>query len=58
MQEKVQNVLQRNSFRAQTIFIGLVATFAFYAFYFYEQIGNKNKSCKVSMVNVAKLSSD
>ena len=46
MQEKIQNVLKRKSFRAQMIFIGSAATLAFYAFYFYEQIGNK--SCKVS----------
>ena len=39
MQEKIQNVLQRNSFRAQILCTGLVVIIANYAFYFYEQIG-------------------
>ena len=39
MQEKIQNVLKRNSFRAQILCIGIVAIIANYGFYFYEQKG-------------------
>ena len=39
MQEKIQNVLKRNSFRAQILCIGIVALIANYGFYFYEQRG-------------------
>ena len=43
MQEKIQNVLQRTSFRVHCTVTGLVLVILNYAFYFYEQIG-KEKS--------------
>ena len=42
MQEKIQNVLQRNSFRAQMICIGVVIIIANTAFMFHEQMGKKS----------------
>ena len=39
MQEKIQNVLNRNSFRAQTLCTGVVVIILNYVFYFYEQMG-------------------
>ena len=50
MQEKIQNVLKRNSFRAQVLCIGIVVIIANYAFYFYEQLGKEK-----SVLNVLKL---
>ena len=41
MQEKIQNVLQRNSFSAQCTATGVVLIILNYAFYFYEQIGKE-----------------
>ena len=47
MQEKIQNVLKRNSFRAQCIATGLVFVILNYAYYFYEQIGKETSTLKV-----------
>ena len=42
MQEKIQNVLQRNSFRDKMICIGVVIIIANTAFMFQEQMGKKS----------------
>ena len=47
MQEKIQNVLQRNSFRAQCTVTGLVLVFLNYTFCYYEQIGKETSLAKV-----------
>ena len=47
MQEKIQNVLKRKSFRAQCIVTGLVLVILNYAYYFYEQIGKETSTLKV-----------
>ena len=41
MQEKIQNVLQRNSFMAQILCTGAVIIIANTVFMFYEQLGKK-----------------
>ena len=51
MQESIQNVLQRNSFRARILCTGVVIIIANTAFYFYEQRGKNNINTASRYVN-------